>query len=979
MIKKKPRTETERLAALHALGILDTGPEERFDRLTRLARQCLDAPIALIVLVDEHRLWFKSCLGLDITETPRELSFCAHTLLKNEIFEVPDARIDHRFKQHPLVAGSSNIRFYAGVPLLTEDGLAIGTFCIMSREPKRLTPEQRKVLSDLSACTQEIMRLVARSLLICRNISEIKSAETALERQKHIAEIISRAQSQFILESNRSRAFDELLSDILNLTGSEYGFIAEILHREDGSPYLKTRAITNIAWNDETRAFYEANAAQGMEFSNLKNLFGAVIVSEKPLIANNPEHDPRRGGLPPGHPPLKSFLGIPVHYDRKLVAMIGVANRPGGYESGWVKFLHPLLMTLGQLIEAARVKRLHDQNQAELTRLSRVASQTTNGVIITDTEGRVEWINEGFTRLSGYSLKEMLGRKPGDLLQGEATDPEVAASMHRALIKRQSFTVDVVNYHKSGQAYWVRIQCNPLYDTQGALQGFMAIESDISREKNDAERILISQRRLTATIEGTHIGTWEWNVQTGQTVFNERWAEIVGYTLSELEPISIETWLKLTHPDDLQLSERLLQRHFAGELEFYDAQCRMRHKKGHWVWVHDRGRVVNRTNDGKPLMMYGTHADISEQKMAMQALNDSETRLRGLFELSPVGIALNDYATGRFVEVNNALLAPTGYSREEFLSLSYFEITPQEYEAQEKQQSESMKNTGRYGPYEKEYIKKNGDRYPVLLNGMVVEDLSGKKMIWSIIEDISERKRNDRMKNEFISTVSHELRTPLTAIAGSLGLLAGGALGELPGTVDEIVAIAYKNSRRLSLLINDLLDMEKLIAGKLNFDLRPQALMPLVEQALDDNQTYADQFGVILRITQRDDALHVDVDAQRIQQIFANLLSNAAKFSPKGGTVDIAVLSTGNLARIEVSDRGPGIPATFRKHIFQKFAQADASDSRKKGGTGLGLAITKELVERMNGNIGYESEPDKATTFFITLPIVAGDSSKIAS
>jgi len=170
--------------------------------------------------------------------------------------------------------------------------------------------------------------------------------------------------------------------------------------------------------------------------------------------------------------------------------------------------------------------------------------------------------------------------------------------------------------------------------------------------------------------------------------------------------------------------------------------------------------------------------------------------------------------------------------------------------------------------------------------------------------------------------------------------------------------------------------MEKLIAGKLNFDLRPQALMPLVEQALEDNQAYADQFGVTLKITQRDDALHVDVDAQRLQQIFANLLSNAAKFSPKGETVDIAVLSTGNLARIEVSDRGFGIPASFRKHIFQKFAQADASDSRKKGGTGLGLAITKELVERMNGIIGYESEPDKATTFFITLPIVAGDSSK---
>lgn len=153
---------------------------------------------------------------------------------------------------------------------------------------------------------------------------------------------------------------------------------------------------------------------------------------------------------------------------------------------------------------------------------------------------------------------------------------------------------------------------------------------------------------------------------------------------------------------------------------------------------------------------------------------ESEALLRGLFKLSPVGIALNDYATGAFIKVNNALLSPTGYSYEEFMNLSYWDLTPKEYETQEQMQLESMEKTNRYGPYVKEYIRKDGTRYPVLLNGIVLYDTSGNKMIWSIIEDISERKRNEKIKNEFISTVSHELRTPLTSISGAIGLVVGG-------------------------------------------------------------------------------------------------------------------------------------------------------------------------------------------------------------
>ncbi|MGI9217355.1 MAG: response regulator [Hydrogenophaga sp.] len=232
-----------------------------------------------------------------------------------------------------------------------------------------------------------------------------------------------------------------------------------------------------------------------------------------------------------------------------------------------------------------------------------------------------------------------------------------------------------------------------------------------------------------------------------------------------------------------------------------------------------------------------------------------------------------------------------------------------------------------------------------------------------------EAERASRVKSEFISTVSHELRTPLTAISGALGLVAGGVAGALPAAASDMVGIALKNSKRLSFLINDLLDMEKLLAGKLRFDRRVQPLMPLLEQALTDNQAYAEPFGVRYVLGQRVDGVQVEVDAQRLQQVLANLLSNAAKFSPSGAAVAVDVVQRGGTVRVTVTDQGPGIATEFQSRIFQKFSQADASDTRQKGGTGLGLAISRELTERMGGRMGFHSRPGEGARFFFELPV----------
>lgn len=246
--------------------------------------------------------------------------------------------------------------------------------------------------------------------------------------------------------------------------------------------------------------------------------------------------------------------------------------------------------------------------------------------------------------------------------------------------------------------------------------------------------------------------------------------------------------------------------------------------------------------------------------------------------------------------------------------------------------------------------------------------VNGGDEVLAIVRDISERKKVERLKNEFVSTVSHELRTPLTSIRGSLGLIIGGIAGELPTEAQELVDIAYKNTERLILLINDILDIEKIESGKMSFALRPVELMPLIEQAIATNQAYAEQFNVNLKLTATLPDVEVNVDSQRLIQVLTNLLSNAAKFSPSGETVEVSVSQQNHKIRISVKDRGTGIPEAFRDRIFQKFAQADSSDARQKGGTGLGLSIAKAIIERLDGQIGFETVANVGTTFYCDLP-----------
>jgi DNA-binding response OmpR family regulator/nitrogen-specific signal transduction histidine kinase len=262
---------------------------------------------------------------------------------------------------------------------------------------------------------------------------------------------------------------------------------------------------------------------------------------------------------------------------------------------------------------------------------------------------------------------------------------------------------------------------------------------------------------------------------------------------------------------------------------------------------------------------------------------------------------------------------------------------------------------------------KDGGEFPVEVSLSPVPDREGVLVLGSVL-DLSERVRLDRLKDDFVSTVSHELRTPLTSIAGSLALMVGGVAGPLPDPMLRLLTIAHKNSERLVRLINDILDIEKIESGKVVFDIRRLDAQAFVEQAIEANRAFADSFGVSVRLEPVLVPCDVLADADRLVQVVTNLLSNAAKFSPVGTEVVVAVTVEDQMVRISVRDHGPGIPNEFRPRIFQKFAQADAGDARQKGGTGLGLSIVQQIVIRMGGDVWFDDAPGGGTTFFVTVP-----------
>jgi PAS domain S-box-containing protein len=791
------------------------------------------------------------------------------------------------------------------------------------------------------------------------------------------------------IPNNENLRLEELNSyDILNsIEEDEYDFLTQMAAEICGTKISLVSLVT------ENKQWFKSHHGLKVRETNREYAFCAHAINQPNdvFVINDARKDERffDNPLVTGQPHVVFYVGVPLLNNNgfALGTLCAIDDKPHKLTHHQIESLKSLSKQVMNLLELRKkTKELTDANKSleEITSLLNDAQSVnklgaweldlkTGLTIWTDEVYYIHEVEKGFDHNKTNGL--------------EFYHPEyrsvISEAIEESLESKKPFDVTCKFITAKNNLKWVRSTGKVLQENDANIKLVGTIQ-DITILKDNELKIIKQKQDLENILEGTEAGTWEWNVQTGETIFNERWAQICGYTLKELEPIDINTWLKLSHPDDLKASEKRLNDHFAGISKNYELESRMLHKDGHWIWVLDRGKVFSWTQDGKPLMMFGTHQDISKRKFIEYETSFRKIQLDTMYALSPIGISLRDFKTNHFEDANDRLLKSLGYTKEEFIKLDYWELTPRKYENLENDISKKLKKHGRYGPYEKEYINKNGKHFPISIIKFVIEDVDHKKRVWSFIEDMTVRKKNEdekqdqlqkiksllnvteeqnnRLKN-FAHIVAHNLRSHSSGIFSLLEVLKEeqSQLSE-----NEIFQFLLKASNNLSETIEHLTEVVE-INLKSNDKYKVFNLKNLVAKIATSISSLAKNANVIIKNQVADDVLLSAIPAY-IESIILNFLTNAIKYKSEEREQSFVKITTAKESHhvvIQFEDNGLGLD--LKKHGKKIFGMFKTFHNNTEA-RGIGLFITKNQVEAMGGKIEVDSEENKGTIFKVYLP-----------
>ena len=795
------------------------------------------------------------------------------------------------------------------------------------------------------------------------------------EQHNSLQEGIRKLESRFVrdIDVASDELFDGVVRDAVDFTESAFGVLFEVQTGERGSASLRPMSTYPDC---ASSSFYQESKAESFRgFYNQPSLFSDALVGGKTVFFDAREHNREEYRFPKGHLEVKTCFIEPFYFGGKLLGMLALMNCPRGYNQQVKQNLSVLNKACASILFAMRnnQRRMHaeEQLQDSVSRISAIVDTVVDGILTINENGIIESFNPAAEKIFGYVAHEVIGRNVSLLMPGryhDEHDKYLNNYLSTGTKKVIGIGREVVGRRRDGSNFPLELSVNEM--KLGEQRMFTGVVRDITERKRDEEQLRDSVARISTIVETVVDGIIILDDQGVIESFNPAAEHIFGYSVDEVLGRNV----RMLMPDPYH--------------EEHDSYLRNYHRTGEKKVIGAGREVEGRKKDGStfPLELSvsemwlgderkftGIVRDVTERKSAEGQLHDSAARIGAILDTVVDGI-LTINELGEIETVNPAATRIFGYESKEMVGRNVSMLMPEPFHDEHDRYLDNYMRTGNRKVIgigrEVVGLRKDGSTFPLELSVSEMQ-VGNKRMFTGIVRDITERKNVETLKNEFISTVSHELRTPLTSIKGSLGLILSGAIVEVPTKAQELLKIAEKNASRLISLINDILDIEKIAAGKMQFNMKSHALMPLIEQAVEANEAYASQYDVQYFINHgsSQDDVYVNVDGDRIIQVLANLLSNAAKFSPPNSRVEIALECQNEHVRVSVSDQGEGIPEDFQEHIFAKFSQADASDKRKKQGTGLGLAISKEIIEKMSGQIGFESQPGQGATFFFMLPV----------
>jgi PAS domain S-box-containing protein len=576
-------------------------------------------------------------------------------------------------------------------------------------------------------------------------------------------------------------------------------------------------------------------------------------------------------------------------------------------------------------------------------------------------------------------FKDIIGIAPGTFVPhyrefSDRLHPEDRASVEAALFAhlrgQGPFDVEFRMRRTDGGYVWVHAYGQAKFDARGHAGRMAGSVQDITQKMQQQQAIARSEAQLRLLVDNTPAAVAMFDADMRYMMVSRRWLQ--DYRLEGRDIIGMSHYDVFPEiramPHWIDIHRRALRGERFDNRE--DSWTRTDGTKEYYQWaIHPWMDVTGKVGG---IVMF-TEV-ITARKLAEASLRTSEEMIRAAMDRAPIGKALVQ-PDGRFIKVNPALCQLLGYTEAELLANDLQSITHPEDVHADLDNVRALLD-GRLSNYqtEKRYYHRDGRVIWAQLSVSIVRKPGGGgDFLVAQIQDITERKAIDRIKDDFVSVVSHELRTPLTSIRAAIGLINGMREVELPTAVRRLVDISSANCERLVMLVNDILDLDKIASGHMRFDLSDHSLAAITQRAVQSNEAYARKLDVRIVTEAINPDIVVYVDAERYAQVLSNLLSNAAKFSPAQAEIEVGAELRGNSVRVFVRDHGAGIPEEFRGRIFGKFSQADSSASRQKGGTGLGLHITRQLVERMHGTIGFVSQVGLGTTFWVEFPCVSPD------